>query len=212
MRAASRVRGVFGSAVVPVCSRHQPVLGRKADRGSTTDPPQNPRYHQTPTRRSRVPLYLALDVNEPLVPLSEKVRRQMQRDSRGRDTAPELALRRAAHRRGLRYRVDTAPLVGLRRRADLVFRSAQVAVFVDGCFWHGCAEHGSRPKHNARYWGSKIENNRRRDRETDDILGAAGWTVLRFWEHDDLERAADEIARVVRERRAAVALTVREPA
>jgi DNA mismatch endonuclease, patch repair protein len=116
---------------------------------------------------------------------------------RRRDTKGELELRSLLHRRGLRFRVH-ALLPGLRRRSDIVFTRARVAVFVDGCFWHGCPEHGSWPKQNADWWREKIEANQRRDRDTDARLKAAGWTVVRVWEHDDPTRAADWIAEIVR--------------
>src|SRR5262245_48955304 len=87
-----------------------------------------------------------------------------------RDTAPELALRRELHRRGFRYRVDASVLHGVRRRADIVFRSAKVVVFVDGCFWHGCPIHGTWPKANAAFWREKITTNRKRDVATDQQL------------------------------------------
>jgi DNA mismatch endonuclease, patch repair protein len=116
---------------------------------------------------------------------------------RRRDTKGELELRSLLHRRGLRFRVH-ALLPGLRRRSDIVFTRARVAVFVDGCFWHGCPEHGSWPKQNADWWREKIEANQRRDRDTDARLKAAGWTVIRVWEHDDPTRAADRIVEVVR--------------
>jgi DNA mismatch endonuclease, patch repair protein len=143
-------------------------------------------------------------------PISEAVRRQMQRDAAGRDTGPELFLRRAIHRRGLRYRVHAAPLKGIRRRADLVFRPSRVAVFVDGCFWHCCPEHGSEPKHNAGYWAEKLARNRDRDRETDELLAANGWLALRFWEHQDLELAAEAVYLAVVERRPASAAALAE--
>ena len=83
---------------------------------------------------------------------------------RTRDTAPELAVRRLLHAMGLRYRVDRQPLPGLRRRADLVFGPARVAVYIDGCFWHGCPEHGNpRPRANSGYWPAKIQRNQARD-------------------------------------------------
>jgi DNA mismatch endonuclease, patch repair protein len=116
---------------------------------------------------------------------------------RQRDTKGELELRSLLHRRGLRFRVH-ALLPGLRRRSDIVFTRARVAVFVDGCFWHGCPEHGSWPKQNADWWREKIEANQRRDRDTDARLKAAGWTVIRVWEHDDPTRAADRIVEIVR--------------
>lgn len=118
---------------------------------------------------------------------------------RRKDTGPELALRRSLHNLGLRYRVHVAPLPGLRRQADVVFTSAHVAVFVDGCFWHGCPDHGRR-RHdvNEWYWPDKIERNRRRDADTDRCLAEAGWVSMRVWEHEDSEIAARRISAVVR--------------
>ena len=128
---------------------------------------------------------------------SATVRAKMQAH-RVRDTAPELGLRRALHAMGLRYRVDVQPLPGLRRKADIVFRGARVAVFVDGCFWHGCPEHGRREHRvNDWYWPEKIERNRRRDADTDARLQAAGWTVVRVWEHEAAAAAAERVARAV---------------
>ncbi|GAA3739205.1 DNA mismatch endonuclease (patch repair protein) [Spinactinospora alkalitolerans] len=117
-------------------------------------------------------------------------RRSMQ-SNKGRDTKPELALRRAIHAMGLRYRVSFRPIPSVRRTADLVFTRARLAVFLDGCFWHGCPEHHTVAKANAEYWASKVEANRERDRQTDRLLEEAGWAVLRVWEHEDpLEAAA----------------------
>lgn len=113
-----------------------------------------------------------------------------------RDTRPEMAIRRLVHARGMRYRVDAA-LPGMRRRADLLFTSSRVAVFIDGCFWHSCPEHGTKPKNNAAWWGAKIAANVERDRDTDQRLAADGWHVLRFWEHEAAEAAADRIAETV---------------
>lgn len=133
---------------------------------------------------------------------SEHVRRRMSAQ-RATDTAPELALRRELHRRGLQYRLHQQPLPDLRRKADIVFRGARVAVFVDGCFWHGCPDHGRR-KHavNAWYWPEKIERNRQRDKDTDRRLMEAGWLPLRFWEHTNPLHAADVVVAAVHERRA----------
>ena len=118
--------------------------------------------------------------------------------ARRRDTAPEVAIRREAHRRGLRYRVD-ASLPGLpRRRADVVFPGRQVVVFVDGCFWHSCPVHGTTPKANYDWWVAKLGRNEQRDRQTDQHLRQLGWTVLRFWEHEDPIAAVDVIERTVR--------------
>jgi DNA mismatch endonuclease (patch repair protein) len=117
---------------------------------------------------------------------------------RRRDTAPELALRRILHARGLRYRVDRAPLPDLaRRRADLVFGRARVAVFVDGCFWHGCPEHATMSKTNSDWWASKLAGNVRRDRDTDRRLANAGWSVVRIWEHEDPNTAAEKVGAAV---------------
>jgi DNA mismatch endonuclease (patch repair protein) len=124
------------------------------------------------------------------------------RANRGRDTAPELALRRAVHGLGLRYRVNAAPLRGVRRTADLVFTRARVAVFLDGCFWHGCPEHHTVAATNAGFWAEKVETNRRRDRDTDARLAEAGWAVLRVWEHEDPVEAAARVREVVTGRRA----------
>lgn len=110
-----------------------------------------------------------------------------------RDTAPELALRKELHKRGLRFRVDMAPIPGLRRRADVVFTRRRVAVYVDGCFWHRCPQHATDPKSNVRWWAAKLEANVRRDRDTDIRLAAAGWTVVRIWEHESAMTAADRV-------------------
>ena len=120
---------------------------------------------------------------------------------RTRDTAPEVAVRRLLHADGLRYRVDRSPLPGLRRRADLVFSSARVAVYVDGCFWHGCPLHGTHPTANGKWWSDKIKGNKARDADTDRQLAAAGWLSVRVWEHDDPRSAADQIRAVVLNRR-----------
>jgi DNA mismatch endonuclease (patch repair protein) len=119
---------------------------------------------------------------------------------RGRDTKPELALRSRLHQRGLRYRINRAVLPGLRRQADVVFYRAGVVVFVDGCFWHGCPEHLVWPRRNEAFWREKITTNRLRDRDTDGRLAAAGWIVVRVWEHEDPNSAADRVEALVRGR------------
>jgi DNA mismatch endonuclease (patch repair protein) len=104
--------------------------------------------------------------------------------NRSRDTQPEILVRRLLHARGLRYRVDVRPVPSLRRRADIVFTRKHIAVFIDGCFWHGCPEHGTRQfKPNITYWTDKIARNVCRDLETVNHLQEEGWTVLRYWEH-----------------------------
>lgn len=117
---------------------------------------------------------------------------------RGRDTKPERLLRSLIHAQGLRYRVSARPLPSLRRTADLVFRPAKVAVFVDGCYWHGCSEHYVPPKTNSGYWSDKVLGNMTRDRDTDSRLREAGWTVLRFWEHESPDACALKVAATVR--------------
>lgn len=114
------------------------------------------------------------------------------------DTAPEIALSSLLHRRGLRFRKHRSLVPGLRCRADIVFPRQRVAVFVDGCFWHGCSIHRSIPKSNAAWWRQKIGRTVARDRRNNVLLAEAGWTVFRVWEHDDLASAADCIESMVR--------------
>lgn len=116
--------------------------------------------------------------------------------NRGRDTVPELAVRRLLHASGARYRVDFPPLGG-RRRADIVFTRQHVAVFIDGCFWHSCPQHSTLPARNSEYWIPKLQRNVERDREVDDLLQTHGWTFLRFWEHEDPARVAGAILSAV---------------
>jgi DNA mismatch endonuclease (patch repair protein) len=112
------------------------------------------------------------------------------RANRRTDTKPEMALRRALHGRGLRYRKDyRLDLDGARVRPDIAFTARRVAVFVDGCFWHVCPEHGTKPANNTWYWGPKLTRNVERDRAADAALAAAGWRVVRVWEHEPLEAA-----------------------
>jgi len=116
-----------------------------------------------------------------------------------RDTAPELALRRELHRRGLRYRVQVKVPLNRRRTIDVAFTRARLAVYVDGCFWHGCPDHGTRPLSNSEWWQWKIQRNQVRDRDTDRLLTAAGWNVLRIWEHEPVRVAADAVEAAWRE-------------
>jgi len=135
---------------------------------------------------------------------STGVRSRMQLQ-RTRDTAPELAVRRLLHAIGLRYRVDRRPLPALRRRADVVFGPARVAVFIDGCFWHGCQLHGNpRPAANGWYWPEKIRRNQARDADTDERLHAAGWAVVRAWAHEPPGEVANLVATLVSARRPAL--------
>lgn len=118
---------------------------------------------------------------------------------RPRDTTPEIALRRELHRGGLRFRIEY-PLPGIpRRRADIVFTRARVAVFVDGCFWHSCPLHATVPNTRREWWVAKLEGNVARDRDTDRRLGDAGWRVVRVWEHEDVREATRRIAEAIGE-------------
>jgi DNA mismatch endonuclease (patch repair protein) len=117
-----------------------------------------------------------------------------------RDTRPEVDLRRVLHRRGLRFRVSRRPLPELRSTADIVFGPAKVAVYVDGCFWHSCPDHGTRPASNETWWAEKLRRNRERDATIDRALAEAGWRAVRVWEHESADVAADRIERLVRER------------
>jgi DNA mismatch endonuclease (patch repair protein) len=118
-----------------------------------------------------------------------------------RDTEPEMQLRRLLHGMGLRYRVNAA-LSGMpRRRADITFTRLHIAVFVDGCFWHQCPVHATAPATNSTWWARKLAANVARDRDTDAKLRALDWTVLRFWEHEDMAQAAAAVAEVVAEKR-----------
>ena len=130
------------------------------------------------------------------LPLSKAVSDQFAKMPR-RDTKPELALRRELHRRGMRFRVafDTIP-----GTPDLAFTRARLAVFVDGCFWHGCPEHYIAPKNNAEWWARKLAVNQGRDARTDDRLTAVGWLPLHVWEHEPISSAADAVETFWRQR------------
>ncbi len=127
-------------------------------------------------------------------PLDAAVSRQMQRMPR-KDTGPEVLLRRELHARGLRFRKNYGKLPG---RPDIAFTRARLAIFVDGCFWHRCPEHGTPPKNNAQWWATKLEANVARDRRQDQALVERGWTVVRVWEHEPVEVASDRIQAVWR--------------
>jgi len=112
-----------------------------------------------------------------------------------RDTGPERLLRRALHRRGVRFRLQDARLPG---RPDIVLVRTRLAIFVDGCFWHGCEQHAVLPKSNRAFWAEKLAGNQRRDQRNDAALAALGWTVRHVWEHEDPEAVAAEIERAWR--------------
>jgi DNA mismatch endonuclease, patch repair protein len=128
------------------------------------------------------------------VPTSAGVSAAM-RGNRKKNTRPELALRSALHRRGVRFRLGGVVTAGgVRVAPDLVFRQARVAIFVDGCFFHSCPDHGNAPRANVAYWAPKLARNVERDSQVNDALVAEGWTVIRTWEHEDSRAAADRIA------------------
>lgn len=115
------------------------------------------------------------------------------KSNRRRDTKPEVAVRRLLHARGLRYRVDVPLEFDRRRRADIVFPAARLAVFIDGCFWHGCQEHYTVPATHPEFWAEKRTKNMARDRETTERLALSGWTVKRYWEHEDPTSVANDV-------------------
>jgi DNA mismatch endonuclease (patch repair protein) len=118
--------------------------------------------------------------------------------TRRRDTTPELAVRKLLHAAGLRFRVDYA--IRTRERAvrvDIAFLPAKLAVFIDGCFWHGCPNHGTLPARNRDYWEPKLARNTERDAHQVELLAAEGWNVLRFWTHESPERIHDSIVRAL---------------
>jgi DNA mismatch endonuclease (patch repair protein) len=117
------------------------------------------------------------------------------RANRRTDTKPEVALRRALHHQGYRFRKDFRLDLsgGARVRPDIAFTARRVAVFVDGCFWHACPEHGTRPANNVWYWEPKLRRNVERDRAADAALAADGWDVVRVWEHEPLDAAVTAV-------------------
>lgn len=130
------------------------------------------------------------------------------RANRKTGTRPEALLRSALHRRGLRFRKGTLVYAGnVKVRPDIVFTKARVAAFLDGCFWHACPQHGTRPTANAGYWLAKLRRNVERDRIVDEALLGAGWRVVRVWEHDLRSDIDGSVGRVA----AAVKLAVSEP-
>lgn len=122
-------------------------------------------------------------------PLNAYVRLQMQRMPT-KNTKPEVLLRRELFRRGMRFRVNYKVL---KTKPDIVFTRAKIAIFVDGCFWHRCPDHGTVPKNNHDWWAAKLEGNVQRDLRNTDCLEDQGWTVLRFWEHVSPYEAADKV-------------------
>ena len=129
-----------------------------------------------------------------------EARSRMQR-VRQKNTSAESALRRELHAHGIRYRVQVRVLIKPRRVADVAFSGLRVAVFVDGCFWHGCPAHATWPKQNADFWRTKIEANMARDNDTDERLRAEGWKIIRVWAHEEPKVAAARIAHILERRR-----------
>jgi DNA mismatch endonuclease, patch repair protein len=127
-------------------------------------------------------------------------RSRVMRQVRSTNTGPEVRLRAQLHARGARFRLNQQIKLGEGRpiRPDLTFKGQRVAVFVDGCFWHGCASHCRMPSTNQDYWVTKIARNVARDHATDERLARQGWRVIRVWEHADLSMAADEILAALR--------------
>jgi DNA mismatch endonuclease (patch repair protein) len=122
---------------------------------------------------------------------TETIRQRMIAQRR-RDTAPELVYRRALFSLGLRFRVDYQ-IPPLRRRADIVFTRWRLVVFIDGCFWHSCPLHATVPKRHRDWWLTKLQANIARDRDTDSALQAAGWLVVRIWEHEPPEKGVPRV-------------------
>ncbi|MFM2153105.1 MAG: hypothetical protein RL199_1540 [Pseudomonadota bacterium] len=120
---------------------------------------------------------------------------------RQKNTSAESALRRELYARGIRYRIHVPILTMPRRVADVALRGLRVAVFVDGCFWHGCPAHATWPRHNAAFGRAKIEANVARDHDTDERLRADGWKVIRVWAHEEPKVAARRIAQILERRR-----------
>jgi DNA (cytosine-5)-methyltransferase 1 len=155
-----------------------------------------------PSSRPKPPPIIAPAKVIPAGRASTSTRSRMTKQRRA-GTKPELALRRELHRRGLRYSVDQKPEADVRRSADLLFKKAKVAVFLDGCFWHGCELHSRDTKSNTVWWREKIDTNKARDVETTMLLELRGWTVVRVWEHEAVEIAADRVEALVRQKRPA---------
>ncbi|MGW5940679.1 very short patch repair endonuclease [Streptomyces celluloflavus] len=114
-----------------------------------------------------------------------------------RDTGPEMAVRRLLYASGHRYRLQRRVPGFPRRTIDIAFPGLKIAVFIDGCFWHGCPQHATHPKSNADWWRDKLDGNIARDRETNEHLTEEGWTVLRFWEHEEPAAVAESVAATV---------------
>jgi DNA mismatch endonuclease, patch repair protein len=122
--------------------------------------------------------------------------------NRSRDTAPEVALRSALHRRGFRFRKHVRPVPGVACTVDVLFPTERLALFIDGCYWHSCPQHASSPITNGDWWRAKLAATRERDLRNTQTLNDAGWTVLRIWEHEEVEEAATHVSEVLQQIRA----------
>lgn len=154
-----------------------------------------------PEKQPRVPATISLGaglrVDYPAT--ADPAVRNVMRANRRRDTKPEMALRSALHRRGLRFRNNSSVATrGRSVRVDIALPRHRLAVLIDGCFWHSCPEHGTTPRSNPDYWHAKLERNRQRDAATNQLLQEAGWQVARIWEHQNPEEAADLIDQLIR--------------
>jgi DNA mismatch endonuclease (patch repair protein) len=129
-------------------------------------------------------------------PSSTAVSRRMAR-TRGFDNPRERAIRSALHRLGFRFRIHHRGIPGTTRTIDIAFTRWRLAVFCDGCFWHGCPIHATHPKANAQFWRNKISTNISRDRDSDTRLNADGWTVFRTWEHESVDEVVAEVVRLL---------------
>lgn len=169
---------IIGNAVPPLLAVHLvgPLLSVLPGHELHEKPQESPPVART-RRRDGTP------------PASSELIRTRMRTAKRRDTKPELALRSALHGLGLRFQVDRT-INGNRRKADVVFPRERLAVYIDGCFWHSCPDHGTTPRTNRQWWIDKLETNRARDAATTAALTAEGWLVLRFWEHEDADAAA----------------------
>src|ERR1700730_457397 len=142
----------------------------------------------SPRHGSQPDVVMSKSLGKP-VPSSAEASRRMAA-TRGTNNRVDHLLRSALHRRGLRFQVQRRLIPGTNRTVDIVFPRARLAVFVDGCFWHDCPTHGTRPKSNVEWWRRKICQNVERDQDTNRRMRGLGWRVLRVWEHEDPEDAA----------------------
>ena len=189
-------------------SHHPSISAKSAHAPQSTSSGINTHLRDQPLCCRRC-VSVAISIPKPPKPSSSAAQSVM-RGNRKRDTRPEKAVRAALHQLGLRYRVDLK--LGIARsspRPDIVFTRARVALFVDGCFWHGCPVHGVQPRTNSAYWAAKVARNQERDRENDELLQQQGWFVIRAWEHEEPTDVAQRVACEVRSRIVA-ASTARE--